>query len=105
MKALINKSNEIVDVQFDELIFDVHPDFIWVDCPDETTVDYFYIDGEFVEKVFEVDVDVERVYAYKTIGEQLDMIWHEIENTGTISDVGEWFTHIKNVKESLPKDI
>ena len=105
MKALINKNNEIVDVQFDELIFEVHPDFIWVDCPDETTVDYHYIDGEFVKKVFEVNVDVERISAYKTVGEQLDMLWHELESNGTISDIGEWFTHIKNVKENFPKEI
>jgi hypothetical protein len=104
MKALINKSNEILDVQFDELTFEVHPDFIWVDCPDEVTVDYLYIDGEFIEKQFSVSIETERRVAYKDIGEQLDMIWHELENSGSISNTGEWFTHIKNVKESFPKD-
>ena len=104
MKALINKNNEIVDVQFDELTFEVHPDFVWVDCPDETTIDYLYVDGEFVEKVFEVNVDMERIFAYKTIGEQLDMIWHELDSNGTINADGEWFKHIKSIKESFPKE-
>lgn len=104
MKALINKNNEIVDIKLDMLVFDVHPDFTWVDCPDYVTVDYNYDDGKFTPKVFLIDFNTERSFAYKPVGEQLDMLWHELNNTGTISVDGEWFSHVKEVKESLPKE-
>jgi len=37
------------------------------------------------------------------IGEQLDMLYHELESTGTISTNGEWFNAVKAVKDKYPK--
>ena len=42
MKALI-KGTEVIQVQ--EQQFEVHPDFIWVSCPDDCTTDWSYIGG------------------------------------------------------------
>ena len=39
---------------------------------------------------------------YSPIGEQLDMLYHELSSTGTISNTGEWFTKIKEVKDTIP---
>jgi hypothetical protein len=40
---------------------------------------------------------------YPSIENQLDMIWHEISTTGTISNTGEWFTAIQQIKDKFPK--
>lgn len=39
-----------------------------------------------------------------TIGDQLDLLWHEVNTTGTVSNTGEWFNAVKAVKEAHPKD-
>lgn len=39
-----------------------------------------------------------------TIGDQLDLLWHEVNATGTVSNTGEWFNAVKAVKEAHPKD-
>jgi hypothetical protein len=40
---------------------------------------------------------------YPNISEQLDMIWHELNDNGTLTDSGEWFTTIRDVKQRHPK--
>ena len=45
-----------------------------------------------------------RGIAYGSPGDQLDMIFKEIRDTGTVSTSGPWATHVANVKSSLPKD-
>ena len=44
----------------------------------------------------------ERVEAYGRIGDQLDMIYRDIQN-GTFDQFGEFFTHIDTVKTNIPK--
>lgn len=39
-----------------------------------------------------------------TVGAQLDMLWHELDQAGVISKDGAWFNAIKAVKEAHPKD-
>ena len=46
---------------------------------------------------------IKRRQNYPDIGNQLDMIYHEISTNGSISVDGEWMTTIKNIKESFPK--
>lgn len=41
---------------------------------------------------------------YPMIENQLDMLWHELNTSGSISTNGEWFNEIKNVKDSYPKE-
>jgi hypothetical protein len=45
-----------------------------------------------------------RTQQYPKIADQLDMLWHEINNNGGISADGEWFNRIKGVKEDNPKN-
>lgn len=40
---------------------------------------------------------------YPVIGNQLDMLWHELNNSGSLSTDGEWFNTIQQVKENNPK--
>jgi hypothetical protein len=45
-----------------------------------------------------------RSQQYPKITDQLDMLWHEINNNGSLSNEGEWFNRIKAVKEDNPKN-
>ena len=40
---------------------------------------------------------------YPVIGEQFDMLYHELNTSGSLSVSGSWFQSIKNVKDSYPK--
>ena len=40
---------------------------------------------------------------YPPIGNQLDMLWHELNNSGSLSTGGTWFNTIQQVKENNPK--
>jgi hypothetical protein len=40
---------------------------------------------------------------YPEIGNQLDMLWHELNNSGSLSTGGMWFNTIQQVKENNPK--
>ena len=44
-----------------------------------------------------------RLKQYPTFNEQLDMLWHEINTTGALSDSGSWFNTIKEIKDNHPK--
>ena len=45
-----------------------------------------------------------RMVNYPHIGNQLDMLWHELNNSGSISTNGTWFQSILGVKENFPKN-
>lgn len=114
MKALIStlENNRIAEVRKDSEIFDVYKTFKWVDCPDECTTMWTYdsANNEFIpnrkyDEYFEKEgYKLARVIAYKNIGEQLDMLYRELKDKGSIDINGEWFAHIENVKASIPKD-
>ena len=44
-----------------------------------------------------------RIINYPVIGEQFDMLYHELNTSGSLSVSGSWFQSIKNVKDSYPK--
>ena len=93
--------------------FEVHPNFSWVTVPDDTTTaDRYNLDGGTITK-FDLATDpafiehgyrVARGIAYGGIGDQLDMLYHELMATGTISSSGTWATHITEAKTLVPKD-
>ena len=114
-RALISRVEEgricdVVDVGSE---FEVTEDFFWMDVPDDTTT-ADKIDmptGElvkfdpikqpgFVENAYKVA----RAIAYTDTGNQLDMLFRELKEKGSISTDGEWFNHIVAVKEAIPKD-
>lgn len=45
----------------------------------------------------------QRLRVYPDIKEQLDMIWHELNQNGNITVAGNWFNNIKTIKEKFPK--
>jgi hypothetical protein len=47
--------------------------------------------------------DYKVVRSYPAINEQLDMLWHEINTSGSLTDGGNWFNTIKEIKDNHPK--
>jgi hypothetical protein len=114
-KALINslEPGRICDVVEPGQEFEVAPSFSWIDCPDNTTSQTRYNPdtGEFTEYNIVKDpvfiangYMVARGIAYSSPGNQLDMLYRELRDTGTISTSGAWFQHIETVKSNIPKD-
>lgn len=114
LRGLLHNSEpgRICDIVESGNEFEVHSDFWWVDLPDgTTTADTYNEDGSItkfdITKVpgfAEHGYRVARQIAYTGIGEQLDMIFKEIQSTGTISNTGAWASHVAAVKAAIPKD-
>ena len=114
LRALLHFSEpgRICDLVLPGNEFEVHENFQWVDVPDDTTLaDTYNEDGTitkfsitaqpgFIENAYKVA----RSLAYKDPGAQLDMLYHELQATGTISNTGPWASHITTVKTNIPKD-
>ena len=114
-RALINSLEpgrvcEVVDPGNE---FDVAADLSWIDCPDDTTTLHKHNveTGEFTPfdiltsaGFAENAYKVARAIAYKSPGEQLDMLFKELQETGTVSSDGPWATHVASVKANIPKD-
>ena len=66
----------------------------WVEIVDEP----FIPDQNYV-----IPYNFSRMNAYPTIGNQLDMLWHELNQSGSLSTSGSWFQSIQLVKEQFPK--
>ena len=93
--------------------FEVHENFTWIDVPDDTTnADRWDAENNCVIKFdpltqpgfAETAYQIARAIEYGSAGAQLDMLYHEINTTGTVSNTGPWFTHVANVKATIPKD-
>jgi hypothetical protein len=108
----VQEPGRICEVRPEEEVFEVHDDFYWVDVPDGTTShDTYNEDGTVVK--FDITQQpgfaenayrVARTIAYSDVGNQLDMLFKELQATGTISNTGPWATHIASVKAAIPKD-
>lgn len=114
-KALLNslEPGRVCDVVDIGKEFEVADTFTWVDCPDDTLTSHTYnaTTGEFIPfnplaqpGFAENGYKVARQIAYTEVGNQLDMLFKELQATGTISNVGPWATHIASVKAAIPKD-
>jgi len=82
----------------------------WVDAPDEITLDWTLEWSPAQQTMVWIERDgpftnngVARAVAYGQIGAQLDMLYHELRETGTISQDGDWYQHITNVKSMIPR--
>ena len=71
--------------------------------PQESWVEYIPPTDLPLPHMYEPPYNVKRIQHYPQLGEQLDMLWHELNTKGTISDSGEWFNAIKEVKDTYPK--
>ncbi len=70
------------------------PEEGWVEIIDEP----FTPDPNYI-----MPYDFSRMNNYPTIGNQLDMLWHELNASGSISTDGTWFQSIQEVKQQFPK--
>ena len=112
-KALIGYQGWVQDIRNPGEEFEIYngPDakMQWIDAPDEITLDWtlewspqnqrmIWVerDGPYTQ-----DSEARRV-AYGEVGEQLDMLYHEIQESGTISASGPWASHIATVKTMIP---
>lgn len=91
--------------------FEVAPSFYWIDAPDNVTTSHTYDDGNFIEydptkrqDFVENGYKLARQIGYKSVGEQLDMLYKELQQTGSISSSGTWSQHITSIKQAIPKD-
>ncbi len=82
----------------------------WVDAPDEITLDWTLEWSPSQEKMIWVDRDapytdnvVARKVAYGRLEEQLDLIYHDIEQNGALTADGEWYKHVSTIKSIIPK--
>ena len=92
--------------------FEVHEDFMWVTGPYEIekgceAPEYHYNlgTGQIEKKELPVPpYDLERRIKYDMFAEQLDMLWHDIDE-GRLpgKETSKWYAHIKAVKEEHPK--
>lgn len=86
--------------------------FTFVDAPDNIQMDWTLEwspsqqimvwverDGPFT------DNSVARSVAYGTVGQQLDMLYHDIAQNGTIDQNSAWFQHVSNVKSLIDKPV
>ena len=81
MKALI-KNGQIVQVS--ETEFEVHPDYQWVDCPEDCSTHWVYVDGIFLAPVPEQPMhDPSEI-----LNKKLDAVWHFCD-TGDRSIIDE----------------
>lgn len=114
LRALLHspEPGRICDIVTPGNEFEVHKNFQWVDVPDGTTTADKYNDDGTITKFNPASIPgfaenaylIARGLAYKDPGAQLDMLYHELRTTGTISNTGPWFTHISAVKTNIPKD-
>ena len=45
----------------------------------------------------------DRQQIYPSLGNQLDMLWHELNVSGSLTSNGEWYQSIQQVKQQHPK--
>ena len=95
-KALIDSTNSRV-IQVEDQEFEVHGNLYWVDCPDDTGTAYIYDPVE--------PFNMQRMRAYPPSGDQFDLLYKELSESGTISKDGAWFKAITAVKQSIPKPV
>lgn len=72
--------------------------------PGSDWVEISMFETEIPDPNFVIPYDAQRMNTYPSVGEQLDMLWHEISVSGSISTDGNWFKSIQSVKTNFPKE-
>lgn len=60
--------------------------------------------GNPIAAPIETPYDSKRQMEYPRIGEQLDMLWHELHVNGTLTNSGDWYKSIQAIKNKYPKE-
>ena len=80
---------------------DIH--FLIQGEPQEDWVEIITDPNELPDPNYQIPYDAQRMHSYPTLGNQLDMLWHELNVSGSLTTNGEWFNTIKEVKDNNPK--
>ena len=87
--------------QFRDNNGDVH--FLIQGEPQEDWVEVFIDETMLPDPNYIPPYDARRQVQYPIIANQLDMLWHELNASGSLTTNGEWFNKIKEVKDNNPK--
>lgn len=109
-KVLVNKQGYVMQIEEPGDDFEIYegPDaaFVWVDAPDDITLQWTLehspAQGKMVWVDREnppVDKEMQRKVAYGEVGAQLDMLYHDIQD-GNLEN-GSWVNHISAVKATF----
>lgn len=71
--------------------------------PQENWTEVFEDTNQLPDPNYVMPYDAQRMHNYPTIGSQLDMLWHELNQSGSLSTDGNWFQSIQQVKQQYPK--
>ena len=91
---------------------DKHQWYGWIDTKDGEVYSNLKLNDETAvmpteeevnEKIAELQWIRNRQNNYPALGEQLDKLFHDINN-GTLDNTGEFFTALKEVKDAYPKE-
>ena len=106
--ALIHKGetriNQVIDSEAEK--FEVHENLEWIECPDNVTIDFEYIDGHFYETVKpKTNYLVARKVGYGDIGAQLGDIYDALAAGGdATAALAQWQENQRLIKILFPKD-
>jgi hypothetical protein len=71
--------------------------------PKEDWVEYIEDPNMLPDPNYQPPYDAMRRNNYPRLENQLDMLWHELNTSGSISSTGEWFQTVQTVKNTHPK--
>jgi hypothetical protein len=75
----------------------------WIDTV-QTQPTQSQIDAEIIRLALVYNAqEYQRLRQYPSLGDQLDMLWHAIDN-GTLNKTSDFYTAIKAVKDAHPKE-
>ena len=93
-KYLIIKNDEVINIVIGEVAGGIPSTGELANANIGDTIQ----NGKIVKQPTKLDYKQQRLGEYKSIGEQLDMIyWDKVNNTNN------WQSHIKSVKDKYPK--
>lgn len=99
-----NKGDGYIDVVDYELPAELFPGYELIEKTETPPSTHFtrWVDGQYVEDHPIPQYVRDRRSAYPTFGDQLDMLWHAMDD-GVIPKIEPMYSEIKAVKEQFPK--
>lgn len=88
---------------------DLNGDLHWIPENEEPKEDWVEVqppENPVPDMNFKPPYTALRQNAYPYLGDQLDMLYHDINNGvfGETAKTSEWYNTIKDIKESIPKE-
>jgi hypothetical protein len=90
MKALIYNS---MVIQIEQVAFETHKDYLWIDCGEDVQVGYFYLNDAFIPPP---PVLIQPASPFPTLNDKIEALWAKV--------VDQDNTKIENIKRSSKLD-